>query len=441
MGALTELDVAALGRAYAGGLDPVAVTAAYLARIAGEDGAVHSYIRVTGDLATSQATASRERWRMGRQVGPLDGVPFAVKDNIAVAGVPCTAGTAAFAGAVAARSATVIERLLAAGAVLLGTLNMHEAALGATTDNPVYGQCQNPRRPGYTPGGSSGGSGAAVAASLCAFALGTDTLGSVRIPASYCGVWGFKPSNDAIETEGVVPLSVTLDSVGLLARNAGDIALVARGTLAPPARCGHAVQAPAARTLRGLRLGRPAQASATAVAPAVAAAYERFLGSLAAAGAAIIPLDLAAWDPGAVRRAGLLISEAEGYRYYRGRLGPDLPGLSPGLAGMLRHPARAGHERLTAAYAGLEAVRDALRRAFHDVDLIALPTTPQTSFPHGGAVPGNQADMTALANVIGAPAVSLPVALSPLPIGMQVLAPPGADAALLQLLPALDVAA
>jgi len=140
-----------------------------------------------------------------------DGLCWGAKSNIAVEGLPLTAGCEAYRDRLADKSAAVIERIHSSGGTVLGTVNMHEGALGATTDNEAFGRTQNPWRPGLTPGGSSGGSGAAVAAGLCDVALGTDTMGSVRIPAAYCGVQGHKPTSGLVPDDGVVPLSTTLD--------------------------------------------------------------------------------------------------------------------------------------------------------------------------------------------------------------------------------------
>ncbi len=432
--------VAALAAAYATGeLDPVSATEAYLARIAREDGKLRSYITVADGVARTAAEKSRRRWLERRPLGPLDGVPIALKDNIDVAGLPCTAGTAAFRNRVPKADAPVVAQLKRQGAVLLGKLNMHEGALGATTDNPVYGRCMNPLRAGYTPGGSSGGSGAAVAARLCAAALGTDTMGSVRVPAAYCGVFGFKPTNGAIRSDGVVPLSFTLDTVGSLARSAEDNALVTRALLEPPARALRALSEPQSTpALAGMRVGVPRQLDEVDLEPAVKSAFARFLDLLRAAGALIVPLDLSPWHPGKARRAGLLISEAEGNLYYAGQLGADLPGLSPGLAAMLRYPAQAGVSRIIAAYALVEGVRSACMRAFAEVDVMALPTAPQMSFPHDAGAPKNQADCTALANFARAPAITRPFASDPLPIGMQLMAAPGDDLRLLAIGTAVD---
>ncbi len=433
----TDLDIASLAAGFAAGeLDPVAVTEAYLARIAAQDAHLRSYITVASEGARFDAEQSRRRWAAGTPLGPLDGVPLAVKDNIDVAGLPCTAGTAAFGTHVPIADAPVIGYLRRAGAVLLGKLNMHEGALGATTDNAVYGRCMNPLKPGYTPGGSSGGSGAAVAARLCAAALGTDTMGSVRVPAAYCGVFGFKPTNGAIATDGVVPLSTTLDCVGPLARSAVDLAIMARALLVDMPRAFAAVSADG--TLDGLRIGVPRQLEEVDLDSRVSAGFAGVLDRLRAAGASVAPVDLPAWQPGRARRAGLLVSEAEAADYYVARLGPDLVGVSDAFASMLRYGQQAGVSRVIAAYRTIEAVRAACFRVFAAVDVLVLPTTPQPSFPHDDAAPANQADCTALANFARGPALSLPVAAGPLPVGVQLMAPPGDDLRLLALAPLVD---
>jgi len=432
----TPLDIAGLAEGYrTGALDPVAITETCLARIATDDPALRAFITVAADSAKEQAHESRRRFAAGRAFGPLDGIPIGIKDNIDVASLPCTAGTAAFRTRMPERDARAVTRLRQGGAVLLGKLNMHEGALGATTDNPVYGRCMNPARPGYTPGGSSGGSAVAVAAGLCAASLGTDTMGSVRVPAAYCGVYGFKPSHDAARGEGVVPLSFTLDSVGPLARTIEDLA-----TLADVLHEGPVRSSDRSRTisLAGLRIGVPRQLDAIALTASVASAFASFLDALRGAGALVTSVDLPNWEPTKARRAGLLISEAEGASYYTQALGAGLPGLSSEFAAMLRYPAQAGLDRVIGAYALIDAVRQSYLDAFAEVDLIALPTTPQPSFPHGVEVPVNQADCTGLANFARAPAVSLPVATDDLPVGVQLMAAPGDDCRLMAIAAAVD---
>ena len=214
-------------------LDKKSVTALeatkhYLERIHRHDNKLNAFIEVTDALALEQAEQSDARRASGKTLGPLDGVPIAIKDNIDIAGIATTAGLEARRGRIAKHDASCITNLRAAGAVFLGKTNMHEVALGGITDNAAYGRCHNPHKQDWTPGGSSGGSGAAVSAGLCAGALGTDTLGSVRIPASYSGTTGIKPTYGLVSMRGVVPLCLTLDHVGPIARSVRDLSALLR---------------------------------------------------------------------------------------------------------------------------------------------------------------------------------------------------------------------
>ena len=431
---LTLLNADALQQAYAQGLcDPVAVTRAHLARIALRNPALHAFVHVCSDQALQQAHASAQRWASGQPLGPLDGVVMALKDNIDVVGMPCTAGTAAFAQRIPTRDAPISQRLSAAGMVLLGKLNMHEAALGATTDNPVYGRCMNPLREGYTPGGSSGGSSAAVADHLCTLAMGTDTMGSVRIPAAYCGVMGMIPTRTRLPMDGIVPLSPTLDVAGPLARSGQDLAQVMACLLG--INLGPAAQA---SVWRGLRVGILPQTSEVEMAPAVQAAWQATQQRLQAQGALLKSVDLPDWSPARNRLHALLMSEWEGAAYWQDALGPEMPDLSAGLQKMLHYGARLGPEKRQGSQAAIDGLRAQATRLFADIDVLLLPTTPHTSFAHAEAAPASQADWACLANILGAPALSFPCPTTDLPVSCQLLAAPGQDERLLSLACALD---
>ena len=202
----------------------VELTEQCLHRIAARDAELRAFIHVMPDAARAAAAASDRRRKQNLLLGGLDGITVAIKDNVDIAGLSTSGGIGHYANRIAASDAAIVRRLKAAGAVLIGKTNLHEAALGATTDNPWFGRCVNPLRAGYTPGGSSGGSAAAVAASMCLLAIGTDTMGSVRIPASYCGIAGFIPTRGRLPLDGIMPLSPTLDRVGLLAQSVAVIA-------------------------------------------------------------------------------------------------------------------------------------------------------------------------------------------------------------------------
>ncbi|MEO7940175.1 MAG: amidase [Burkholderiaceae bacterium] len=363
----------------------------------------------------------------------LAGSSFAVKDNFDVAGLPSASGLRVL-GQMAAHDAPVVSRLRKAGMACLGKLNMHPMALGASNHNPDYGDCFNPLRPGYTPGGSSGGSGAAVAAGLCGLALGTDTMGSVRIPAAYCGVVGFKPSHESLGLGGVDTLCRWLDHAGLVARSVEDIIAAMR-------IC--AVQSKPARTLAvpTMRIGVVRNVSALGASVAVSSAFDA---------AVDIVCQVFGWSPvaitldpvvlGASRRAGLLLCEAE----LHPRLAPVLreqpDALPADLLAMMRYIERKSAPELGRALAQAAAAGERLDRITDNLDAVLLPTAPQVAFSMCDPVPANQADFTAMANMNGAPAISLPLHALPgnLPVGLQVIGHRGYDMDLLQLAAALE---
>lgn len=430
----TDLTLSALMAAYStGAIGPVEATAAYLARIESRNPAINAYIAVYAEEARAAAKASSARWREGRALSRIDGAPIALKDNIDLAGKP-TANGCAF-GSTPANDAEVVRNLRAAGAVILGKLNQHELALGATTDNPHWGQTQNPLKNGYTPGGSSGGSGAAVADRMAAATLGTDTMGSVRIPAAYCGVWGLKPTFGLVSNKGVSPLAWTLDHVGPLARAPEDLGLMLEAMAG-----GAAVRQDRRRAaLSDLMIGRmDAKTLATAgVDTDVANAYDQWVQTLAGAGsgAVVTEIDWSTYDFTQARRAGLLVCEAQSAAAYAADLQGRPDRFSDSVRAMLDYGAAAAAPRLAAAELRLEHARSFVARMFQEVDLIALPTTPMTPFPFEGPHPSNQADLAAPANFTGCPAIALPIGgtRSGLPIGGQLLAPNGADSWLIRL--------
>lgn len=219
--------IAELGRLYrSGDVSPVEVVAHFLERIEKHNGQMQAYITVTGERAIAQAKAAEEMLRSGVDLGPLHGIPIALKDLFYTAGVRTTSGSKIFDDFVPETSATVVHKLEQAGAVLLGKANMVELAFGPYGINPKYGTPPNPWDVARVPGGSSSGSGVAVAAGMATAALGTDTGGSIRIPASFCGIVGLKPTLARVSRAGVTPLSWTLDSVGPMTRTVEDTALV-----------------------------------------------------------------------------------------------------------------------------------------------------------------------------------------------------------------------
>lgn len=308
--------------------------------------------------------------------GGEPGRRLAVKDNIDVAGMPCAAGMEALRGRIPQADAQCVARLKAAGYTVVGKTLMDEAAFGAVGDNPWFGRCHNPHRHGYTCGGSSAGSAAAVAAGLCEAALGTDTLGSVRIPASYCGVVGYLPSRGLLDGAGVMPLMPEFDRVGVLAGSvarAAGIASVAAGRELRP-RAGGTV-------------GRQ------------------------------IPDNLAS-----LRRAALLLVEVEAARIHAALLDDPDSKISPPLRAALRFGRDASAERIAKANARIAEAKRWLDEQFRRCDVLLSPTTPGPAFAFDQPAPESQADYTVLASIAGLAAVSVPGdTVDGLPVGMQVI--------------------
>src|SRR5436189_2507413 len=213
-------------RIKAGTVSAIDLVNACLARIDVYNPKVNAFITVTREQALAQARALDEEQRSGRLRGPLHGIPIALKDNIDTAGVRTTAASAVFDDRVPAEDAEVARRLAAAGAVVVGKTNLHEFAMGGTSATSYYGPVRNPWALDRNPGGSSGGSAAAVAADLCYGALGTDTGGSIRTPASFCGVVGLKPTYGLVSIRGIIPLTLSLDHCGPLTRSVEDAAVM-----------------------------------------------------------------------------------------------------------------------------------------------------------------------------------------------------------------------
>ncbi len=409
--------------------------AALLARIAREDAAIGAFWSID--------TAAATRPHPG---GALEGVAVGVKDNVDVAGLPTSAGIAAFRGRVATQDAPAIKALRRSGAVLVGKLAMHEGALGATTDTPGFGRCQNPLRPGFTPGGSSGGSAAAVAAGFVPLAIGTDTMGSVRIPAAYCGVVGLKPTTGLVPRSGVVPLSPTLDHLGTLAATPrlaalGLEAMVvedAADAASRPVPAGWRAVPEAPPDIRALRIGLPQPVLDAAMEPAIAVAWQAAATRLRGLGAAVVPIAMPGWDPGAARRAGLLLIEAEAAALHPALIDDPAAASAPFRAA-LAYGRDAGAVRLVQAMFRLTAVRAAMLRALDGCDLLLLPTAPQRAFPHGTPAPADQADFCAGANIAGLPALALPWPATDggLPCSVQLIGRPYREALLVGIAEAL----
>jgi aspartyl-tRNA(Asn)/glutamyl-tRNA(Gln) amidotransferase subunit A len=281
------LDIVEAGRQLrAGTATSEALTEACLSRIAARNDELRAFVTATGASAREEAAQADRELAAGRDRGPLHGIPIALKDLIDQAGAPTTAGSHVRPLTPAASDAIVTARLRAAGAVLVGKTNLHEYAFGTTSEDSAFGAVRHPLDPSRSAGGSSGGSAAAVVAGMALGAVGTDTGGSIRIPSAACGLVGLKPGFGEVPTDGVVPLSTTLDHVGPMARSVADAAAL-HAVLARVAP--RALQPP---PLPRLRLGRLTGYFEELLEPGVRAAYESALARLAGGGAAIVPVSV-----------------------------------------------------------------------------------------------------------------------------------------------------
>jgi aspartyl-tRNA(Asn)/glutamyl-tRNA(Gln) amidotransferase subunit A len=354
--------------------------------------------------------------------GALVGLTIGVKANVMVNGLPWTGGCEVFRNRIAKRDAEVVAKLRTAGAVIIGTTNMEEAALGAKTDNPFFGATQNPHRLGYTPGGSSGGSGAAVAAGLCDAALGTDTMGSIRIPAAYCGVYGFKPAHSAVSQDGLEMTEPSLDTIGPLARNLDVLERVSRvisnfggGVAGGPVTI--------VKALGGIECDLPVMNAFDAAQLALGAHVEIELP----------------YPPSRIRFAGFIRAS----RFLAAHLADAEPvKISPALAKLLTYGPKRSATDLAEDAQVIAETKAALKAALETYGAILMPTAPQAAFPHSKAAPANQADFTCLANIAGLPAIAIPAGWSNdgLPVGVQLVGKAGDEAGLFALARKLDAA-
>ena len=320
-----------------------------LAKIKSNNGKLNGFIHVEAEQAARDALQSDNRRKNGTLLSPLDGVPLAVKDNIDILGQPTTNGLGMHW--IPSEDAAVVKLLRNKGMIFLGKTNMHEAALGATTDNPHHGKCFNPLLEGHTPGGSSGGSGAVVSGYLCPAALGTDTMGSVRVPAAYCGIVGFKPTKNFWSTEGVTPLSVTLDTIGPLARSVSDIALLSGLTLKNI-------------DVKSCNVASLENFDYADMEDEIKSGYEETKRLLLDAGVGIGQVRLSDYDPSSARRAGLLVSEVEACVLLEGFRLTSGEAFSPELQTMLDFGRRAPAFRYFNAVQKLQTLKRKLCSIF-----------------------------------------------------------------------------
>ena len=435
-----------------GALSAYALTTLCLERIASLDRRLNTFITLTADLALEQAHQADRARLLGQLHGPLHGIPLALKDLFETAGIKTTAGSSFWRANIPAQDAFVVERLRQAGAVILGKLNMHEIALGVTNANPHYGSCHNPWDLERSPGGSSGGSAAAVASGLCLGSLGTDSGGSIRIPAGLCGVVGLKPTYGRVSLSGVIPLSWSTDHVGPLARCVADAALLYQSIAGYDPHDPTCQPQPLENALTGLdggirgwRIALLEDAYLEKAQPEVLNAVQAAAHLLGDLGAHVTSVEL----PGLRQAAQLngLVVQAEAAAFHRQRLQENPAGFGEDVRQRLETGAATSIQDYILARHTQQELRRSLEMFFVDYDVLCLPATPITAPPISGPDAVEQARLltrfTAPFNLTGLPAIVLPCGFSSngLPIGLQLVARPWAEASLLRAAQAYENAA
>ena len=448
-----------------------------LERIASLDGEVHAFLALDAAGARAAAAEVDRRRAAGEPLGPLAGVPVALKDNLVTAGLATTAGSKILAGWIPPYDATVVERLRAAGAIILGKVNLDEFGMGSSTERSAFHETRNPWAPGRVPGGSSGGSAAAVAAGMCAASLGTDTGGSIRQPASFCGVVGVKPTYGRVSRYGVVAFASSLDQVGPLGRTVADVAAVLQVIAGHDPRDATSLDAPVppyseqlGAGVAGLKIGLPREYFGGELEAGVREGLDRTIAALRDRGALLVEvslphteLALPAYYLVAPAEASSNLARYDGIRYgmrvdAQDRL--DLQALYARTRGagfgpevkrriMLgTYALRAGY--YDAYYKKAQQVRTLIKRDFDEVftqvDLLLTPTAPTAAFPFGArATPLEMylGDIFTLScNLAGLPGLSVPCGLTAegLPVGAQLLGKPLDEATLLRAAAAIAAA-
>ncbi|UWU68771.1 AtzE family amidohydrolase [Bradyrhizobium sp. NC92] len=451
MSAKPEMTASDIASAVAGGeMSALAATEAALARIEQHDGILNSFTDVTAERARAKARAIDADIAAGKKVGPLAGVPFAVKNLFDVAGLPTRAGSKINRDlAPARRDATLIERMEAAGAVLVGALNMGEYAYDFTGENIHDGPSRNPHDTTRMSGGSSGGSGSAVGGALVPIALGSDTNGSIRVPSSFCGIFGLKPTYGRLSRARSFPFVASLDHLGPFARSVADLALAYDAMQGPDADDGacttrglEPVTPLLDESISGLRFAIAGGHFQKNVFPEAVEAVSRIAKALGATQVVDIP------EASRARAAAYVITTTEGASLHLDRLRKRPNDFDPAVRDRLIAGAMVPAALVDRAQKFRRWYRAQLAGIFGSVDVLLAPATPCTA-PKLGQVKFNLdgVELPVRANIgihtqpisfIGLPVVAVPVPLEPLPIGVQIICAPWREDIALRVAHALE---
>jgi aspartyl-tRNA(Asn)/glutamyl-tRNA(Gln) amidotransferase subunit A len=420
-----------------------AITERCLERIAERDTSINAFVTVLADQARQQAREADREIASGNWRGPLHGVPLSLKDIFDLRGMATTAASRVRANHVAQRDATVVRRLRDAGAVIVGKTNLHEFALGTTNEDSAFGPVRHPLDASRSPGGSSGGSAASVLADMACASIGTDTGGSIRIPAAVCGLVGLKPALQDIPTDGVVPLSGTMDHVGPICRNVEDAAIVYAALRGEPAS-----PPSAARDTRRVRLGVLRGYFTSLLDPQVAHAFEHTCARLSDAGVALEDVDIA--HVGDIAPIYLHIVLAEAFAYHAMTLDSRPDDYTPNVRIRLEMGRYILAQDYVRAMRGRELLIREVDVALEGRDGLLLPTVAVPATKLGAAtvrvgaaeepVRNITLRLTQLFNITGHPAITIPCGktMEGLPVGAQLVGPARQTADLLSLAAALE---
>ncbi|MGB6877098.1 MAG: amidase [Candidatus Acidiferrales bacterium] len=433
-----------------GKLSPVELTKSALSRVEKLNPRLNAFITVTAERALRDAKATEREIQRGKYRGLLHGIPITLKDNIWTKGMRTTAGSKILEDFVPIADAAVAKKLWDAGAVLLGKTNLHEFAYGITTENPHYGAARNPWNTECIPGGSSGGSAAAVATGMGFGSVGTDTGGSIRIPSALCGIVGLKPTFGRVSCDGIVPLAATLDHAGPIARNVADIAILLDSIAANEARDGNFYRALRAgarvkKRRAKLRLGWPREYFFERVDEEVKRAVEKAAREFEKMGARIEEVSLPHIEDSVEPSTQIALAEALEYHESQGYFPARAADYGEDVRKRLQMGSAVRAVDYLKAQQSRGRVREDFRAAFERVDAILAPTTPIVA-PRLGqetAIIGRKSEsvrgalvrMNRPANFTGFPAISIPCGFtrSGLPIGMTLHGPEWGEARLLKI--------
>ena len=466
----TAIGIAAAVRS--GDMSAVDAVEQSLQRIGASDGDIGAFLTVTASSARDEAAAIDAAVASGSDPGPLAGVPIAIKDNMCTRGIPTTCASRMLEGWLPPYDATVISRLRSAGAVIVGKTNLDEFAMGSSTENSAFGVTKNPHDPTRVPGGSSGGSAAAVAAGFVPVSLGSDTGGSIRQPAGLCGVVGVKPTYGAVSRLGLVAFASSLDQIGPFAGNVADAAAVLEAIAGHDPGDSTSIPEPFAplgaamnRGVEGLRVGRITDLPAGAD-PDVTERFEAAFDALAAAGADIVDVEVPAFTYGltayyliAPAEASSNLARYDGVRYGHRVAAPDTDAMyvatrTDGFGAEVKRRILLGTYALSAGYYDAyygkaqrvrRLIADDFARAYTHADVLLTPTAPTVAFEIGAKSDDPLAmylcdTYTIPSNLAGHPAMSVPFGTGAdgLPVGVQVLAPAVGEATMFAVGAALE---